>query len=39
MRKERKVTIKVIENKKVNIGRLARFFADKYSQSKTDIKS
>lgn len=31
MRKEREITIKVIENKKVNYNRLAEFFARKYS--------
>ena len=32
MRKEREITIKVIENKKVNYNRLAEFFARKYSE-------
>lgn len=32
MRKEREITIKVIENKKINCNRLAEFFARKYSE-------
>lgn len=32
MRKERDITIKVIENKKININRLSEFFARKYSE-------
>mgnify|MGYP003292399978 CR=1 FL=1 len=32
MRKERDITIKVIENNKINIHRLAEFFARKYSE-------
>ena len=32
MRKERKITIKVIENKKIHINRLVEFFARKYSE-------
>lgn len=32
MRKERNITIKVIENKKININRLVEFFARKYSE-------
>lgn len=39
MRKEREITIKVIENKKINIERLARFFADKYNEKNTKQKS
>lgn len=31
MRKDREITIKVIENKKININRLAKFFADKFN--------
>ena len=34
MRKEREITIKVIENKKINAHRLAEFFARKYSEKK-----
>ena len=36
MRKERDITIKVIENKKINTDRLVEFFARKYSEK--DIK-
>lgn len=36
MRKEREITIKVIENKKINTNRLVEFFARKYSEK--DIK-
>ena len=36
MRKEREITIKVIEDKKINNRRLAEFFARKYSER--DIK-
>jgi len=32
MRKEREITIKVIENKKININRLAEYFARKYGE-------
>lgn len=32
MRKEREITVKVIENNKININRLAEFFARKYSE-------
>jgi len=32
MRKEREITIKVIENNKINNNRLAEFFARKYSE-------
>jgi hypothetical protein len=35
-RKQREITIKVIENKKININRLVEFFARKYSEK--DIK-
>lgn len=41
MKKERKITVKVIE-KKVNINRLANFFTKKYSEKdieKQNIKS
>ena len=31
MRKERGITVKIIENKKINIDRLAKFFVDKYN--------
>lgn len=33
MRKEREITIKVIENKKININRLVDYFARKYSEN------
>lgn len=36
MKKEREITIKVIENKKININRLADFFARKYSEKEFD---
>lgn len=36
MRKEREITIKVIENKKINNHRLAEFFARKYSEKDTE---
>lgn len=36
MRKERQITIKVIENKKINTNRLAIFFARKYSERIAD---
>lgn len=39
MNKEREVTIKVIESKKVSINRLARFFADKYNEKNIKRKS
>ena len=32
MKKERNITIKVIKNNKININRLAEFFARKYSE-------
>lgn len=32
LRKERSITIKVIENKKININRLSEFFARKYRE-------
>lgn len=32
MRKEREITIKVINNNKINYNRLAEFFAKKYSE-------
>lgn len=32
MKKERSITIKVIENKKINMNRLAEYFARKYSE-------
>ena len=35
MRKERSITIKVIENKKINTNRLVKFFARKYSEKIT----
>ena len=36
MRKERKITIKVIENNKINYNRLIKFFAKKYSENIKD---
>ena len=33
MRKERDIRIKVIENNKININRLAEYFAKKYSEN------
>lgn len=39
MRKEREITIKVIQNNKINISRLAKFFADKYNEKKLKPKS
>jgi hypothetical protein len=39
MRKERGITVKVIENKKISIDRLAKFFADKYNENKAKQKS
>lgn len=39
MRKEREITIKIIENKKINIQRLADFFASKYSEKNINKKS
>ena len=39
MRKEREITIKVIENKKINFDILIRFFADKYNEKNTKWKS
>lgn len=38
-RRERSITIKVIENKRLYIDILARFFADKYYKSNTKEKS
>ena len=32
MRKEREITINVIKNNKINIGKLAIYFAQKYSE-------
>lgn len=39
LRKERSITIKVIENKKINLNRLSDFFARKYSEKITKEKS
>lgn len=39
MKKEREIIIKIIENKRMNIGRLARFFADKYNEKNIKEKS
>ena len=36
MKKEREIIIKVIDDKKINIGRLVEYFARKYSEK--DIK-
>lgn len=33
MKREREITIKVIDNKKININRLSDFFAKKYSEN------
>lgn len=33
IRSEREITIKVIENKKININKLAEFFARKYNDN------
>lgn len=38
-RKERNIIVKVIEEKKININRLARFFADKYNEKSIKQKS
>lgn len=35
-RKERNITIKIIENKSVNINRLAEYFSRKYSEKEID---
>lgn len=39
MRKERKTTVKVIENNKININRLVEFFARKYIEQTVNKKS
>ena len=39
MKKERNITIKVIENKKTNYNKLAYFFAKKYSEKYINQKS
>lgn len=39
MRKERNITIKVIENNKININRLIEFFARKYREQTVNKKS
>ena len=39
MQKERNIIIKVIDNKKININRLAKFFADKYNEKIVKEKS
>lgn len=39
MKKERGITIKVIENKKINYNKLANFFARKYSEKYINKKS
>lgn len=38
-RKERGITIKIIENKRINVVRLAKFFADKYNEKNIKEKS
>ena len=38
MRKERSITVKVIEDKKINTNRLAEFFARKYSEKNIEKK-
>lgn len=38
-RKDRDITIKVIENKKINTNRLANYFARKYSEKIAKEKS
>lgn len=38
MKKERDITIKVIQDKKINNHRLAEFFARKYSEKKCKKK-
>lgn len=38
-KKERSITVKVINDKKINISRLARFFADKYNKKNINQKS
>ena len=38
MRKEREITIKVIENNKINYQRLVNFFANKYSEKSENIQ-
>lgn len=37
-KKERYIRIKVIENKRININRLAKFFVDKYNDKNTKQK-
>lgn len=39
MKKERDITIKVINNKKVNMNRLAEYFSRKYTEKHTNKKS
>lgn len=39
MKKERDITIKVISNNKINMNRLAEFFARKYSEKYINKKS
>ena len=39
MKKERDITINVIENKKININRLAEYFSKKYIEKHTNKKS
>lgn len=38
-KKERSITVKVINDNKISIGRLARFFADKYNEKNINQKS
>ena len=39
MKKERNITIKVIENKNINMNKLTEYFARKYSEKYTSKKS
>lgn len=39
VRKERDIIVKVIENKKTNTNRLAKFFANKYNEKSIKQKS
>jgi hypothetical protein len=39
MKKGREITIKVTENKDININKLAKYFAQKYSEKNINQKS
>jgi hypothetical protein len=39
MKKERSITIKVIDNNKINLNKLAEYFARKYSEKYISKKS